>query len=146
MIISEGNFCVQFKLESTKGLLFWLSKTLTSNLWAKLRSMHNKVLTALKDYKKKRHRTELDKNCKRATPKMWSAYISMSTEIKIIRDGYPVYLKSKLQTTLYTDGRKRNHGKFYDGSKGKIGRDKVEKRLEVMDNIECGYPNRRGFN
>jgi len=90
---------------------------------------------AVKDYKKIRHREELDKSCKRATPKMWSSYITSSIVIKISRDGYPVYLKEQLEKTCYTERRQPHKPRFYDASKGKIGRHKIENRLDVMDNI-----------
>jgi len=84
----------------------WLNKMLTSNLWTKLRSAHYRVLrAAVRDYKKRKNMTDLNKDCKRATPKMWSNYIITSTVIKSIRDGFPKYLKSKLETTLYTERR-----------------------------------------
>jgi len=98
---------------------------------------HYRVLrAALKDYKKSRHRTELDKTCKRAAPKMWSSCITLSTVIKIIRDGYPVYLREQLEKICYTKPCRPNRPKFYEGSEGKIGWDKLENRLDVMDNIE----------
>jgi len=63
---------------------------------------------AVRDYKKKTHRAELDKTCKRATPHMWSSYITSSTVIKVVRDGYPVYLKEQLEKTCYTERRQPN--------------------------------------
>jgi len=51
-------------------------------------------------------------------------------------EGYPEYLKTKLGSTLYTERQRPNYGKFYDSSRGKIGRHKLENRLEIMDNLE----------
>jgi len=40
----------------------WLNKTLSAPLWTKLRSVHYRVLRATtRDYKKKKHRADLDK-------------------------------------------------------------------------------------
>jgi len=115
----------------------WLNKTLTARLWTKLRSVHYRVLrAATRDYKKRKHREELDKNCKRATPKMWSGYITSSTAIKIVRDRYPKYLVESLEKTYYNERRRPNEGKFYDASKGKVGRHKLENRLEMMDGLK----------
>jgi len=111
--------------------------------WAESSDLKQNVLmqqgtteAAVRDYKKKKHRTDLDKDCKTATPKMWSNYIITSTVIKIIRDGFLKYLKSKLETTFYTECRRPNQGKFYDSSRGKVVRHKLENRLDMIDNLD----------
>jgi len=115
----------------------WLNKTLTLHLWTKLRSTHCRVLrAAIRDYKKRKHRVELDKVCKSATPQMWSHYLTTSTAMKIITDGVPEYLKAKLEGTMHPERQRPNHGKFYDSSKGKIGRHRPENWLERIDNLE----------
>jgi len=67
---------------------------------------------------------------------MWSSYITAPTVIKIVRDRYPVYLREQLEKTRYTKRRQPYRPKFYDGLNGKIGRHKLENRLNVMDDID----------
>jgi len=119
----------------------WMNKTLSAKQWTKLRSVHYRILrAATRDYKRKKHRHELDKKCQRATPTMWSNYIIASTAIKIKRDRYPVYLCENLERTFYTERRRPTVGKFYDASRGKKGRHKLENRLQMMDNISWLQP------
>jgi len=66
---------------------------------------------------------------------MRSSSLTSSTAIKIVRDGYPVYLSDQLEKTCYTERPQSHKPRFYDASKGKIGRHKLENRLDVMDNI-----------
>jgi len=88
------------------------------------------------NYKRKTPRKVLEKMCKRAAPKMWGAYSTYSITIKIIRDGYPKYINSQLKTTLYTERRNPLMGKFYDNSRGKIGKHHIESRLNDLKDFE----------
>jgi len=88
------------------------------------------------DYKRKTPRKVLDKKCKRATPEMCGAYSTYSITIKIIRDGYPQYINTQLHTTLYTERRKPLMGKLYDNSRGKIGKHRIESRLNDLKDFE----------
>jgi len=56
--------------------------------------------------------------------------------IKIIRDGYPRYMNSQLKTTLCTERRKPLMGKFYDNSRGKIGKHRIESRLNDQKDFD----------
>jgi len=59
--------------------------------------------------------------------------LTYSITIKIIRDGYPKYINTQLHTTLYTERRKPLMGKFYDNSRGKIGKHRIELRLKDFE-------------
>jgi len=67
---------------------------------------------------------------------MWGAYSTYSLVLKIIRDRYPKYLYDQLRTTLYTERRKPLIGKFYDNSKGKVGKHRLECRLTALKDLE----------
>jgi len=115
----------------------WLNKTLTSDLWRKLKSLHYRILRAAKkDYKRVIPNQLLDKECKRATPKMWSEYATTTMAIKVLRDRSPFQLFNHLNENLYIQRRKPNNGRFYDTSAGKIGRHKFQNRLETLTNLD----------
>jgi len=115
----------------------WLNSTCSQALWDRLKSFHYRVLRAATcDYKRRKPRVLLDKKCKRATPQMWGAYSTYSLVLKIIRDRYPKYLYDQLSTTLYTESRKPLIGKFYDNSKGKVGKHRLECRLTALKDLE----------
>jgi len=46
-----------------------------------------------------------------------------------------VYLNENLEKTFYTERRRPTIGKFFDASRGKKGRDKLENQLQMMDGI-----------
>jgi len=57
--------------------------------------------------------------------------------IKIKRDRCPTYLPEIIQETIYTTRRQPNSAKFYDNSKGKVGKHCLCIRLTGMN----GLPN-----
>jgi len=59
--------------------------------------------------------------CKRATPKEWVNYLTISRAIKIIRVKYPCFLYCKLVSNSYKKSRRPKHGMFLDKSKSKTG-------------------------
>jgi len=71
----------------------WLNKTLSARLWGKLKSLHYRILRAATRHFKRVSKSTLDKQCKRATPAMWSSHSTSSLEIKILRDRYPKRLE-----------------------------------------------------
>jgi len=97
---------------------------------------------ALKDYQKKLARDELTKLCKRANPMEWNRYALASIAIKIYRHREPFYLYSFINQTFYTTRRKPLMGRFFDNSRGKIGKQKICKRLKFMDDLELDWFNR----
>jgi len=103
----------------------------------KLRSLHYRILRAAKkDYKRTVPKINLDKEFKRATPSMWSQYASTSLAIKILRDRCPATLHNHLEENLYLERRKPLNGRFYDTSRGKIGRHKLHNRLETLTHLD----------
>jgi len=114
----------------------WLNETLGSDQWKKLRSMHYRILRAgTRDFKQRTSKKVLDVQCKRATPKMWSHYSTNTIAIKILRDRSPLYLFNLIMETYYAERRKPDHAKFFDNSRGKIGKHRLCNRLNNLDNL-----------
>jgi len=80
----------------------------------------------MNDFKNRISRTNLTIICGRATPNQWQKYATASTVINIFKTKYPVHLHEKLKETMYTTRRKPLIGRFYDNSKGKIGKQSLE--------------------
>ena len=116
----------------------WLNSTLSSKLWRKITSFHYRVMrVACRDFKAQKKRGLIDKECKRATPKMWADYISASTAIKIIRDSEPALLANDIRSN-WTMDRRRTNPRFYDDSRCQSGRHLFSNRLKHLNNIQ--YP------
>jgi len=114
----------------------WMNDTLEKSLWQKLKSLHYRILrVGIRDFKRRKSKKHIDKTCKRATPEMWSKYASGALVIKIIRDRSPLNLYIGIMANFYTEPRKPNHGKFFDNSQGKIGKHRLENRLEFMTEL-----------
>ncbi len=85
----------------------WLNQTLGSKEWKRIDSFHYRVMrVAINDFKRNKKRKVIDLLCKRATPRMWSYYISASVALKIIRDGMPQRLANTIQDTMVIERRK----------------------------------------
>jgi len=114
----------------------WMNETLCATGWKKLRSIHYRILrAAVRDFKQRKSKIELDATCKRVTPKIWSSYSTASLVIKIKRDRSPNYLHETIQETLYTTRRQPDRAKFYDNSRGKIGKHRLSNRLMTMNDL-----------
>jgi len=119
------------------GSQVWMNSTLTSDLWKKLKAIHYKILrVANRDYRNRISKRTLDLKHKRATPKMWSDYATTSLVIKVFRDRCPEYLYENLKTTCYQTRRMPQAGRFFDNSKGKIGKHRLGSRLAMMDGLQ----------
>ena len=117
---------------------------MTSNTLQPLRklinSAHYKVYRVLAgDFKGKINWEKLDQLIKRASPKQWSKYAKASTVIKILKQRKPTNLYYYLQETIYTERQKPGFGKFFNNSKGKIGRQKVGNNLFFMAAIQDNW-------
>ena len=109
-------------------------------LWNVINSIHYKALrTAVGDHRQRINREKLDILCQRATPKQWSKYMSSSIVIKCLRNNEPAFLTNCLRSTLYTERRHPHQGKFYDNSKGKVGRQKLNNGLIHMAAIKFNW-------
>jgi len=114
----------------------WLNDVLKSNLKRRINSAHFKALRiALNDYKNRIPRKDLTTKCGRATPNQWYKYATATAVIKILNTKKPMYSHSKLSESLYTTRRKPLIGRFFDNSRGKIGKQSLENRLSMMDAI-----------
>lgn len=120
--------------------LVWLGDSTLSILKKRINSAHYRPLRiALKDYSYKHSRVDLSNICQRATPSEWYKYSIASLVIKTIANREPFYLYHYLAQTIYTTRRKPLIGLFYDNSKGKIGRQKINNKLVCMRTISKGW-------
>ncbi len=118
----------------------WLTTSTSQKLWTVINSIHYKSLRiAVCDHKQRINREKLDVLCQRANPKQWSKYSSASLVIKVLQREEPSYLVNNLRTTLYFERRSPHIGKFYDNSKGKIGRQKLCNGLQHMAAIRFNW-------
>ncbi len=102
-----------------------------------IESAHNKALRiAFLDRKKKIGKEDLAKKSKRAKPEEWAKYASATLVMKIIRNKSPTYLLGTLMETIFTERRKPLNGKFYNNSKGKIGKQRIQNRIGFMNGIK----------
>jgi hypothetical protein len=114
----------------------WLNQTLGSKEWKRMDSFHYRVMrVAINDFKRNKKRKVIDSLCKRATPKMWSNYISASTALKIVRDLLPSRLATSINETMVTERRRPRNGRFFDNSKLRVGRHSFANRLGHLNDI-----------
>ncbi len=118
----------------------WLTSSTSRRLWKRIESLHYKaVRVAVRDHKRRINREKLDEKSKRASPKQWSKYSIASIVIKILRDKIPSGLHTILNETLYEEKRHPGLGKFYDNSKGKIGKQKLGNNIQFMSAIKSPW-------
>ena len=114
----------------------WLNCTLSSKLWKKITSFHYRVMrVACRDFKARKKRILIDKQCKRATPKMWGDYISASTAIKITRDSEPRLLADDIRSN-WTIEKRRANPRFFDDSIRQPGRHIFSNRLKHLNDLQ----------
>jgi len=114
----------------------WMNETLGSDGLKKLRSLHYRILrAAVRDCKCQVPKKILEKTCKRVSPETWSTYATASLVIKIKRDGSPNYLHEVLNETIYTTRRQPDKAKFYDNSRGKVGKHRLCNRLTKLNDL-----------
>jgi len=115
---------------------WWFKKSF--EVW--INSAHYKGLRiATRDFKTKKSRPLLDKECKRATPTQWGSYAVASLVIKTLKNNEPKFLKDSITSTLYTTRRKPLIGRFYNNAKGKTGKQALHNRLEMMDRLDFDW-------
>ncbi len=68
--------------------------------------------------------------------KYWSKCAFASTVIKCIHIEHPTILLNFIKGTLFSECRSLNLEKFYNNSKGKIGRQKFGNNLELIHAIK----------
>jgi len=101
-----------------------------------LDSLHYRLLrTACRDYNYSKSRVELTRVCKRATPSEWSRFATATRVVKTLRDKQPKVLADLLDKTLFEEPRKPGVGKFYDGSRTKYGRQSMQNRLAMINDL-----------
>jgi len=113
------------------GSSVWLNNTLDKSLWIKLKSrpLQDSYSVGIRDFKQRKSKMFIDKTFKRATPEMWSnKYVSGMLVIQIMKDRSPLNLYIGLMENFCTEPRKLNHGRFFDNSQGKIGKNRQQNR------------------
>jgi len=109
-------------------------------MWNLVNSTHYKAIRiAACDHRNKINREMLDITCQRSNPKQWSKYSMASLVMKIHRDKKPKYLYETLMRTFYTERRSPGLAKFYDNSKGKIGRQRFGNNLHFLAAIQTDW-------
>jgi hypothetical protein len=115
----------------------WLTSATKRTYWSLINSVHYRALrVAMREFRPKTNREKIDVICQRASPKQWSKYAIASSVIKCISNGQPVLLVEFIKETLYIERRSPGIGKFYDNSKGKIGKQKLGNNLSFMNAIK----------
>jgi len=122
------------------GSVVWLSGTTKASLKSLINTAHFKPLRlAMNDFHKRIKREELSLLCKRANPIDWVRYSLASLVIKTYKHREPFYLYLCLNETLYTVRRKPLIGRFFDNSKGKVGKQKICNKLRFMDSLNTDW-------
>ncbi len=94
----------------------WIG-SLSSKAWTRLNSAHYRALRAvLKDFKKRKKRSVIDKESGRATPSQWGSYILASTSVKLYTAS-DTRIAKLLRETAYVNDRLPFRPKFIDRSR-----------------------------
>jgi hypothetical protein len=110
--------------------------SLSQKLFKRIDSFHYRVMrVACNDFKGTRKRIVIDSQCKRATPRMWSSYVTASTALKIIRDDQPKILSDTISANMTVERRKPRFGRFFDTSHRKPGKHRFSNRLTFLNDI-----------
>jgi hypothetical protein len=106
--------------------------SLTSANWKRINASHYRALrAALKDYRKRKKKTELDAKTKRSTPVEWSKYIIASTVIKLYNRS-DTNIAVLLRSSPYINDRMPQRAKFLDTLRLKIGRQSLPSRIRPL--------------
>jgi exonuclease III len=106
----------------------WIG-SLNSRSWTRLNSSHYRIIrAALRDFKGRRKRTDLDVECRRATPVEWSKYIIASTVIKLYNFS-DTNIARALRDAAYVNDRLPFRAKFIDRSRLKVGKQSIQNRV-----------------
>ncbi len=123
----------QFFSKLYYGSQIWLTSATQRNLWTRVNSLHYRALRiAICDFKGRINREKIDVLSSRASPKQWSKYAMAAIVIKTIRDKQPTTLHELIMETMFEERRKPGLAKFYNNSKGKVGRQKIGNNLDFM--------------
>jgi len=116
----------------------WLNDALSYENWVRLRSQHYRALrAAVCDFRKRISRQDLDRICKRATPRQWSYYITSKMAIKLFKSD--TRIAQDLRDAAYVNDRMPKRATFRDSSRLKIGRQRLQNRLLHMNLIKSDW-------
>jgi len=71
----------------------------------------------------------------RARPITWPKYLLANTPKKAITRGLPLALSVEMQKNIFMERRRPGRPKFYDNSRGRIGRQALRNRLGIINNF-----------
>ena len=116
--------------------------SVSAKSWTRVNSAHYRALrAALRDFKGRKKRVDLDKESMRATPAEWGRYIICSTTIKLYNTS-DTNIGQLLRKTAYLNDRMPYRARFIDGSKLKIGRQSLPYRIgPLFANISFDWTN-----
>jgi hypothetical protein len=118
----------------------WLTLNTSRKQYDIINSIHYRGVRLIAcDFKGIINREKLDLLTSRAPPKQWAKYSVAAITMKILRNGSPKALLNSLQETLYVEQRSPHLGRFYDKSKGKIGKQKLGNCLQFMSAIKTNW-------
>jgi len=104
-----------------------------------LESQHYRAIhAAVRDFKRKIPKVMLGVISKRASPRMWSNYITASTATSLYNNS-DTRLSEYLRESSYINDRRLKKAKFRDTSKRKIGRQALKNRLLHLNNINFDW-------
>ncbi len=113
------------------GSAVWIGSMTTSNEWRLLNKAHYRALRIVtRDYKRETPRTQLDEECKRATPRQWGHYVVASTAANILQNREPSLLFDLISENSTWNDRNPGYRTFYDASRLRIGRQAIQNRLK----------------
>ena len=118
----------------------WLTLTTFYKQYELINSLHYRGVRLIAcDFKVIINREKLDLISSRALPKQWAKFSAAAIAIKILRKEALKALFNSLQETVYIERRSPHLAKFYDNSKGKIGRQKFGNCLQFMSAIQTNW-------
>jgi hypothetical protein len=120
------------------GSPLWIG-CLDAKSWKRINSGHYRAIrAALKDYKK-RKRSLVDADAKRATPAEWSRYTMASTVIKLFNSSDTNIAKA-IRESSYINDRLPRKAKFMDHSRLKVGRQSIYNRIgSILNKISFDW-------
>ncbi len=123
------------------GAPVWMG-SVSAKSWKRINSAHYRAIrAALRDFKGRRKRIDLDKESMRATPSEWGKYIVCSTTIKLYNSS-DTNIGQLLRSSAYVNDRMPYRARFIDGSRLKIGRQSLPFRIgPLFSNISFDWSN-----
>jgi len=78
-------------------------------------------------------------DCKKINKAHLPQVIHSRSLYSTLKNNEPKFLKDSITSTLYTTRRKPLIGRFYNNARGKIGKQALHNRLEMMDHVDFDW-------